>query len=329
MIVVAGSINVDLVASVNALPRAGETVLSDSYRRLPGGKGANQALAARRAGAEVELVGNVGNDEHSAVALEELLRAGVGLDRITKSSKPTGIAMIAVDRSAENQIVVAAGANGTVSPSTLDDRLLESANLLVLQLEIEPEVSLRVAQRAQALGTPVLLNAAPARPLDEGMFRTLDYLVVNELELEAIANSLEIAPDEVERRLVALAANADLVAHSVVAEPWRAHRAESSFGVPRCVSIRSTPQVQAMLSSARSPQRSMPAGPSHNRSPKRSQRAAWPAQKRVRSRAFPRAQRSTPSWAASIRKSSVEPDIGRRTENTPAESCRRGWSDQT
>jgi len=240
MIVVVGSINVDLVASVNALPRAGETVLSDSYCRLPGGKGANQALAARRAGAEVELVGNVGHDEHAAVALEELLRAGVGLDRITKSSKPTGIAMIVVDRSAENQIVVAAGANGTVSPSTLDDRLLESASLLVLQLEIEPEVSLRVAQRAQALGTPVLLNAAPARPLDEAMLRTLDYLVVNELELEAIANSLEIDPGEVERRLVALAANANLVAIATLGS--RGAMVSSPSGeLVRCPALRVDP----------------------------------------------------------------------------------------
>src|SRR5215470_12980566 len=121
MITVLGSINLDLVVAVDALPRPGETVLGPEYRTLAGGKGANQALAAARAGAQVRLFGAVGNDDFAERALADLREAAVDLAGVVRRPEPTGAALICVDRRGENMIVVASGANRRVSADQIDE----------------------------------------------------------------------------------------------------------------------------------------------------------------------------------------------------------------
>lgn len=181
MIVVFGSINVDLVARVERLPGPGETVKGPGYQVFPGGKGANQALAARRAGAEVAIVGAVGADGFRERGLELLVADGVDVADVATVDAPTGIAMIAVDRAAENMIIVASGANGEARPDAVSRRIGEGDTLL-LQYEVPEAAVLEAARAASARGGRVVLNAAPAGPVVEELARLVDVLVVNEHE---------------------------------------------------------------------------------------------------------------------------------------------------
>lgn len=190
MIVVFGSINVDLVVQVPHLPRPGETVLGPGYRIVPGGKGANQAVAAARAGAEVRLVGRVGQDAFGDTALAELAAAGVDLNTVQRDRRPTGCAFISVDATGQNQIVVATGANAGLREKQLDDSLLTSGTLVVLQMEVPLAENWALITRACARGARILLNAAPAAPIPGLALAALDWLVVNENEAVALAARL-------------------------------------------------------------------------------------------------------------------------------------------
>ncbi|MGL4975556.1 MAG: PfkB family carbohydrate kinase, partial [Bosea sp. (in: a-proteobacteria)] len=177
MIVVFGSINLDLVTPVARLPASGETVLGQAYAVHPGGKGANQALAARRAGADVSMVGAVGDDSFAEPALFLLREGGVDLARVAHVQAPTGAAFITVDGQGANQIVVASGANAQVRAAMLDGLTFASRDILLLQREV-PEVECIVAARlAKAAGARVLLNLAPSGPLDPALLALLDMLV--------------------------------------------------------------------------------------------------------------------------------------------------------
>lgn len=191
MIVVLGSINVDLVVQVDRLPGAGETVLGSEYRVYAGGKGANQALAARRAGAAVVLIGAVGQDSFAGPALALLEQDGVDLSRVASVQGPTGIAMIAVDSRKENQIVVASGANRFVSPDALR-AAIKSGDLLLLQFELPLPTVTGAARLARAAGAKVMLNAAPAHPIPRELAELIDILVVNEHEAAVISAGLEL-----------------------------------------------------------------------------------------------------------------------------------------
>lgn len=190
MIVVFGSVNVDLVVQVPHLPRPGETVLGPGYRIVPGGKGANQAVAAARAGAEVRLVGRVGQDSFGDTALAELAAAGVDLNSVQRDRRPTGCAFISVDATGQNQIVVATGANAGLREKQLDDSLLTPGTLVVLQMEVPLAENWALITRACARGARILLNAAPAAPIPGLALAALDWLVVNENEAVALAARL-------------------------------------------------------------------------------------------------------------------------------------------
>ncbi len=191
MILSFGSINLDLIAAVERLPRAGETVVGPSYRALPGGKGANQALAARRAGAQVELVGCVGRDAFAEPALAELVAAGVGLDHLVRDAEaPTGCALICVDAAGENQIAVALGANAKLREAAAPDTLLRPGAILLLQREVTPEESWTLARRAAGRGATVVLNLAPAGPVPADLLRMVGWLVLNEGEAADLAQAL-------------------------------------------------------------------------------------------------------------------------------------------
>jgi ribokinase len=175
-IAVVGSVNLDLVARTERLPRPGETVTGASFDRVPGGKGANQAVAAARLGADVRFVGMVAVDDLADEALAGLEEAGVDTSRVGWISEPgmhTGVALIFVDGVGENEIVVAPGANAYLSPAEID---VADADAVIAQLEIPDDAVYAAAQQARFF----CLNAAPARPFDVEP----DLLVVNRLEHE-------------------------------------------------------------------------------------------------------------------------------------------------
>lgn len=187
MIVVFGSLNIDLVARVPALPGAGETVLGPGYAVVPGGKGANQALAARRAGAEVVMVGAVGRDGFADAALAALAADGVDVSRVVRADAPTGAAFIAVDAAGRNQIVVASGANALARAAALDGIAAGPGDILMLQWEV-PEAEIAAAARwGRGRGLRIMLNRAPAGPVSAELFALLDIIVVNEHEVMALA----------------------------------------------------------------------------------------------------------------------------------------------
>lgn len=184
-VIVLGSINVDYVAPVERLPGPGETIKTDRYDALPGGKGANQALAAARNGAATAMVGAVGSDGLNAVALSELQRAGTNLDGVKVHHGASGLAMIAVDAAGENQIIVVSGANAAVQATDLPD--LNGHTILVTQNEITWTETAQAHARARGQGAMVIHNAAPAHRLSASELGNIDVLVVNEHELALAA----------------------------------------------------------------------------------------------------------------------------------------------
>ncbi len=192
MIIVFGSINVDLVTKVERIPGPGETVLGPSYTVIPGGKGANQALAARRAGARVALVGAVGRDSFATQALRLLTAEGVDLTALVETEAPTGAAFIAVDDCGENAIVVAAGANRLARAAQLAALPWNAGDILLLQRETpdaEGEAAAIIARRA---GAQVILNLAPAGAITRHYLAAIDILVMNEHEASVLGKALRL-----------------------------------------------------------------------------------------------------------------------------------------
>jgi ribokinase len=179
---VVGSINLDLVARAERLPRAGETITGATFERIPGGKGANQAVAAARLGADVRFVGCVGADPFAREAVRDLDETGVDLARLkVAEDDPTGVALVLVDARGENEIVVAPGANARLRPEDVDVR---EGDAVLCQLEVPLDT---VAAAAEASASFFFLNAAPARELPADVVRRANLVVVNPHELEALA----------------------------------------------------------------------------------------------------------------------------------------------
>jgi ribokinase len=197
MIVVFGSINVDLIVPVPRLPRPGETVLGGDYALLPGGKGANQALAARRAGAEVVLAGAVGADSFADAALDRLRGEGVDTRFVRVVEQPTGCAAIMVSSEGENMIAVAPGANASARSYQLPDDLLGAGTTLVAQMEVPPGETAQLIRRLRMRGGYSLLNLAPALPIDAALWTEIDLVVANKGEAAATGSD----PEGLARRL--------------------------------------------------------------------------------------------------------------------------------
>jgi len=195
MVLVFGSINADLVARVATLPREGETQTASGHAVHPGGKGANQALAARRAGARVAMVGAVGRDGYADVALRALRDAGVDLSAVAASAEPTGIALIHVDAQGRNTITVVPGANADARSAAVADAALGPATTVVLQLEVPDSETAALAKRAHDRGSRVILNVAPPGPLPVAMFVDVDVLVANEHEAAFVARESGLPSD--------------------------------------------------------------------------------------------------------------------------------------
>ncbi|BCJ54541.1 ribokinase [Actinoplanes sp. NBRC 14428] len=191
-IVVAGSANMDLVGFAERLPRPGETVLGHDFVMAPGGKGANQAIAAARAGASCTMLGAIGSDAFGVTIKARLNASGVDTEHLRTSYGSSGVAVIMVDGGGENSIIVSPGANNTFAGlSAAETTVIAESDVLVCQQEIPPDTVLAAARAAHAGGTRFILNAAPARDLAPELLETIDLLVVNEGEATAITGTPE------------------------------------------------------------------------------------------------------------------------------------------
>ncbi|GAA1765611.1 ribokinase [Nonomuraea bangladeshensis] len=190
MISVFGSANMDLVAYVAQAPARGETVTGHRFRTVPGGKGANQAVAAARAGAEVAFLGAVGDDGFGAEMRAALAAAGVDVRGLRQVPGPSGIAHIVVDDDGGNSIIVVPGANGTVTgPSETDLAAIAGSRALLLQLELPLPAVVAAAEAGRAAGVPVVLTPAPAQPLPGELLDAVTLIVPNEHEAAAITGA--------------------------------------------------------------------------------------------------------------------------------------------
>lgn len=184
-VVVVGSLNMDLVARAPRIPAPGETLLGGEFRTVPGGKGANQAVAAARLGARVSMVGRLGADDFATQLLANLEADGIDHSAVIQdASTTTGVALIVVADDGQNSIVVASGANMQVTPDDVDAaaETIAAADVLLLQLEIPLDAVQRAAEIAHEHGVPVVLNPAPARDLPADLLSRVDVLIPNESE---------------------------------------------------------------------------------------------------------------------------------------------------
>jgi ribokinase len=180
----------DLVTRAPRLPKGGETLIGHSFATVSGGKGANQAVAAARLGAQVAMVGCVGNDDYGVQLRDALLAEQIDCQAVSTVEDSSGVALIVVDDNSQNAIVIVAGANGAMTPAVIDrfDAVLQAADVIICQLEIPDATVGHALKRARALGKTVILNPAPAsRPLPADWFVAIDYLIPNESEAAALS----------------------------------------------------------------------------------------------------------------------------------------------
>ncbi|MFL6966635.1 ribokinase [Pseudomonas alvandae] len=199
-VVVIGSLNMDLVTRAPRLPRGGETLIGESFSTIPGGKGANQAVAAARLGAQVSMVGCVGSDAYGQQLRGALLAEGIDCQAVSVVDGSSGVALIVVDDNSQNAIVIVAGANGELTPTVLErfDAVLQSADVIICQLEVPDATVGHALKRGRELGKTVILNPAPAsRALPAEWYAYVDYLIPNESEAMVLSglavDSLETA----------------------------------------------------------------------------------------------------------------------------------------
>jgi ribokinase len=197
-VAVVGSLNMDLIIRANRIPQPGETILGGRFHTAPGGKGANQAVAAARLGGQVSMIGRIGEDAFGKALRENLDMAGVDTRYIVQDPQcATGVALIVVDDAGENSIVVASGANMKLTPADVEAsaQAIRSADVLLLQLESPLEVVQRAAQIARTANVTVVLNPAPARLFPPEFLQEIDILIPNESET-ALLTGLSVDNDQ-------------------------------------------------------------------------------------------------------------------------------------
>ncbi|WP_423680834.1 ribokinase [Undibacterium sp. WLHG33] len=209
-ITVVGSVNMDLVFRTPRMPAVGETLLGHEFRQIPGGKGANQAVAAARQGADVSFIGAVGDDGFGDFSQQCLAKEGINIQHLARvAGVATGVAGILVEDNGSNSIVLAAGANATLSVDQIEaaTSVIGAAQLLLCQLETPVDTVTRAIAIAHAQGVKVVLNPAPAQQLDSALLKQVDYLIVNETEasqLSGISVSNQASAQQASERLLEL-----------------------------------------------------------------------------------------------------------------------------
>ena len=189
-IIVIGSSNTDMVIATDHFPQPGETVLGGRFFMNAGGKGANQAVAAARLGGKVSFIGKVGHDVFGQQAIQNLKNEGIDISKVDfDSDNPSGVAMITIDKKAENTIVVAPGANMSLSIDEVEvaTDLINASEVILIQLEIRLDTAFHVIHKANRLGKKVILNPAPAVPLPDDLFPSIDIITPNKNETELLA----------------------------------------------------------------------------------------------------------------------------------------------
>lgn len=209
MIIVFGSLNMDMSVRLDKLPQAGETIISSEYDLNPGGKGGNQALAACRSGAKVAIVGKVGDDSYGRNITEELKRNGVMTSGVGRSDDlHTGSALTSRDPEGRKQLIILTGANAEVSADQIPDEILVPGNIVLMQMELPIDQTVAVLERAKAKGCTTILNLAPAFAIPKQAIGHLDYLIVNSIEAREIARKLDLGIED----------NAAKIAHMLAVE---------------------------------------------------------------------------------------------------------------
>lgn len=200
-ITVVGSLNMDLVVRTPRIPKPGETIIGRDFHLIPGGKGANQAVAAGKLGAEVNMIGRVGQDDFGQSLLENLARDGVLSGCVVRDPRSsTGVALISVEDSGQNNIIVVAGANMELSAADIDasEECISQSQMLLAQQEIPSEVVQRAFELARRHGVKTVLNPAPARPVNAEILRNVDFLVPNETETSLLTGLPVETPEQLE-----------------------------------------------------------------------------------------------------------------------------------
>jgi ribokinase len=223
-IVVVGSLNADLTIYCDRLPQPGETVHGNGFAVNPGGKSANQAVAASKLGGQVSLIGAVGEDPNGTMLLDSTASAGVDVSRVRRSDAATGVAVISVDASGENSIIISAGANGTLSPRTSKPQTLADAAVVCLCLEVGIDTVIAAAQAGHDAGAAVLLNLSPYAEVPELLAGLSDVLLVNAHEASLFLGSEADVPD----------AEAEAEAWEPVRQPVRRPGIAAGAGDARC-----------------------------------------------------------------------------------------------
>ena len=207
-IVVVGSINLDLVATVERIPTPGETIAGEQFKTYFGGKGANQAVAIGKLGYPVKMLGTVGNDSFGSQLRAALSDAGVDASLVETAACSSGVAVISTTLHGEISIIVIPGANGKITSDDLDRHrsVIEAAGMVLTQLEIPLPVIERLAEITSAAGVPLMLDPAPARPLSDHLLRRLDWITPNESETRLLLNmgGSDLGPDDATRAAQAL-----------------------------------------------------------------------------------------------------------------------------
>jgi ribokinase len=198
-IVVVGSLNMDLVSRVPRIPLAGETILGGAFATFPGGKGANQAVAAARLGWPVRMIGRVGNDSFGSALRQSLEASGVDVSGVRITDAPTGVASIFVSEAGENCIVISPGANAALMPESLDVErdAIRGAGMVLMQLEVPMDTVLAAAMLCAEFGVPLMLDPAPAAVLPDGLLQRTAWFTPNETEARFYAPSAKSSEDAV------------------------------------------------------------------------------------------------------------------------------------
>ena len=207
-LLVVGSINVDLVASANRLPAPGETILGNTFDVFNGGKGANQAVAIAKLGAPIDMIAALGADLFTERLLTGLKTAGVGTRAVQTVEGPCGVAHISRADNGENSIIVISGANRSVTASYMDahQQLVQSAQMILVQLETPMDAVLRLAEHAAAANVPLMLDPAPAAPLPEALVKQTTWLTPNETEAQVLLGRVHSEPEEAAEKLLRMGA---------------------------------------------------------------------------------------------------------------------------
>ncbi|MGE1175411.1 ribokinase [Pseudomonas sp. BW7P1] len=245
-VVVIGSLNMDLVTRAPRLPRGGETLIGHSFATVSGGKGANQAVAAARLGAQVSMVGCVGDDDYGVQLREALLAERINCQAVSVVENSSGVALIVVDDNSQNAIVIVAGANGSMTPAVIDrfDAVLQAADVIICQLEIPDATVGHALKRGRELGKTVILNPAPAsRPLPADWFASIDYLIPNESEAAALSglpvDSLESA-EKAASRLISMGAGKVIITLGALGSLFADGNRYQHFPAPKVKAVDTT-----------------------------------------------------------------------------------------